>query len=122
MNYLPIDPDADSRRRAWLPCPNCNVKQRPPQPERLRRCCARLHVENLSATRQVDALRAWLRDNIPSTALRVSMRRNGYGILLDQQFGRPLRQSCAPEPRMPRLDLTFDALDYARQLDGIAPS
>ena len=24
MNHLPIDPDADSRRRAGLPCPNCN--------------------------------------------------------------------------------------------------
>ena len=35
----------------------------------------RLHVENASAMRPVDALRAWLRDNIPSTALPVSMRR-----------------------------------------------
>jgi YVTN family beta-propeller protein len=24
MSHLPIDPDADSNRRAWLPCPNCN--------------------------------------------------------------------------------------------------
>ncbi len=24
MNHLPIDPDADSRRRAGLPCPNGN--------------------------------------------------------------------------------------------------
>jgi hypothetical protein len=24
VNHLPIDPDADSRRRAGLPCPNCN--------------------------------------------------------------------------------------------------
>ena len=24
MNHLPIHPDTDSSRRAWLPCPNCN--------------------------------------------------------------------------------------------------
>jgi YVTN family beta-propeller protein len=24
VNHLPIDPGADSSRRAWLPCPNCN--------------------------------------------------------------------------------------------------
>ena len=50
------------------------VKQRPPQPETVTALLPRVHVENASA-RQVDALRAWLRDNIPSTALRVSMRR-----------------------------------------------
>ena len=84
---------------------SAHVEQRPPQPETVAALLRRLHVENASAMRQVDALRAWLRDNIPSTALRVSMRRNGYGILLDQQFGRPPRRSCAPEPRMPRLGL-----------------
>ena len=83
---------------------SANVKQRRPQPETVA-ALLRRHVENASAMRQVDALRAWLRDNVPSTALRVSMRRNGYGILLDQQFGRPPRRSCAPEPRMPRLAL-----------------
>ena len=84
---------------------SAHVKQRPPQPETVRALLPRLHVENASAMRQVDALRAWLRDNIPSTALPVSMRRNGYGILLDQQYGRPPRRSSAPEPRMPRLGL-----------------
>ena len=84
---------------------SAHVEQRPPQPETVTALLRRLHVENASAMRQVDALRAWLRDNIPSTALRVSMRRNGYGILLDQQYGRPPRRSSAPEPRMPRLGL-----------------
>ena len=51
------------------------VKQRPPQPETVTALLPRLHVENASAMRPVDALRAWLRDNIPSTALPVSMRR-----------------------------------------------
>src|SRR6476619_4701250 len=59
-----------------------NVKQRPPQPETVTALLPRLHVENAAAMRQVDALRAWLRDNILSTALPVSMRGNGYGILL----------------------------------------
>ena len=103
MHHLPIDPDADSRRRAWLPCPNCNVKQRPPQPKTVTALLPRLHVENASAMRPVDALRAWLCDNIPSTALRVSLRGNGYEILVDQQYGRPPRRRSAPEPRMPRL-------------------
>ena len=51
------------------------VKQRPPQPETVSAVLPRVHVENASAMRPVDALRAWLRDNIPSTALPVSMRR-----------------------------------------------
>jgi hypothetical protein len=58
---------------------SAHVKQEPPQPKTVTALLPRLHVENASAMRQVDALRAWLRDNIPSTALRVSMRRNGYG-------------------------------------------
>jgi len=54
---------------------SADVKQRPPQPETVTALLPRLHVENASAMRPVDALRAWLRDNIPSTALPVSMRR-----------------------------------------------
>jgi hypothetical protein len=84
---------------------SADVEQRPAQPETVAALLRQLHVENASATREVVALRAWLRDNIPNAALRVSMRRNGYGILLDQQFGRPPRRSRAAEPRMPRLGL-----------------
>lgn len=54
---------------------SADVKQRPPQPETVTALLPRLHVENASAMRPVDALRAWPRDNIPSTALPVSMRR-----------------------------------------------
>ena len=82
---------------------SADVKQRPPQPETVTALLPRLHVENASAMRPVDALRAWLCDNIPSTALPVSCA--GYGILLDQQYGRPPRRSSAPEPGMPRLGL-----------------
>ena len=38
---------------------SADVKQRPPQPETVTALLPRLHVENASAMRQVDALRAW---------------------------------------------------------------
>ena len=60
-------------------------------------------MENASATRPVDALRAWLSDNISSTALPISMRRNGYGILLDQGEAARLSRVCRG------LGLTVDA-------------
>jgi hypothetical protein len=37
---------------------SADVKQRPPQPETVTALLPRLHVENASAMRQVDALRA----------------------------------------------------------------
>lgn len=37
---LPIDPDADSSRRAWLPCPNCNHGAACPECRDGRNCCA----------------------------------------------------------------------------------
>jgi hypothetical protein len=73
---------------------SAHVEQGPAQPETVAALPRKLHVDKASAMREVDALRAWLRDNIPNTALRVSIRRNGYGILLDQQFGRLAGRSC----------------------------
>ena len=35
---LPIDPHADSSRRAWLPCPNCNHGASCPECESHRNC------------------------------------------------------------------------------------
>src|SRR6476646_11233481 len=61
----------------------------------------RLHVENASAMRPVDALRARLATT--SRVRRYQSACAGYGIPLDQQSGRPPRRSSAPEPRMPRL-------------------
>jgi hypothetical protein len=49
-----------------------------------------LGVHHASRCQEADALRAWVRDNVPNRALRVSIRRSGYGFLLDQGFGRPL--------------------------------
>lgn len=48
---------------------SAHVKQRPPQPKTVTALLPRLHIQNASAMPQVDALRAWLRDNIPSTTL-----------------------------------------------------
>ena len=79
------------------------VKQGPPQPETVTALLPRLHVENASAMRPVDALRAWFATT--SRVRRYQSACAGYGILLDQQYGRPPRRSSAPEPRMPRLGL-----------------
>jgi hypothetical protein len=82
-----------------------DVEQVPVQPETVVALLRQLHVDNASATREIEALRALLHDNIPNAALRVSMRRNGYGILLKQRFGPPPRRICAPEARVPRVRL-----------------
>jgi hypothetical protein len=39
-----------------------------------------------SAVQEADALWAWVRDNVPNQALRISIRRNGYGFLLDRSL------------------------------------
>ena len=44
-------------------------------------------MSNQVLKEQADALLAWVRDNVPNQALRVSIRRNGYGFLLDRNFG-----------------------------------
>ena len=82
---------------------SAEVKLRPPQPETVTALLPRVHVENASAMRPVDALRAWFATT--SRVRRYQSACAGYGILLDQQYGRPPRRSSAPEPRMPRLGL-----------------
>ena len=68
---------------------SADIEPGPSQPETVAVLLRQLHMDKASATGEVNALRAWLHDNFPNAALRVSMRRNGFGILLDQQFGRP---------------------------------
>ena len=41
-----------------------------------------LHHHDKSAAAQRVALRGWLVDHCPSKALRISLRSNGYGVLL----------------------------------------
>ena len=57
------------------------------QPETVAKLLRQLGLRNASAAQEADALRAWVRDNVPNQALRVSIRRNGYGFLLDRNFG-----------------------------------
>ena len=54
---------------------SADVKQRPPQPETVTALLPRLHVENASAMRPVDALRSWLCDNIPEYGATSQLRR-----------------------------------------------
>jgi hypothetical protein len=62
------------------------------QPETVATLLRQLGVRNASGVQEADALRAWVRDNVPNRALRLSIRRNGYGFLLDWRFGRPPRR------------------------------
>jgi hypothetical protein len=59
------------------------------QPDTVAALLRQLHVQHASVIEDGNALRSWLRDNIPNRQLRLSLRRNGYGILLDERFGRP---------------------------------
>ncbi|MBV9090385.1 MAG: hypothetical protein JO044_10865 [Mycobacteriaceae bacterium] len=52
-----------------------------------------LHINHNSAEAQRVALRRWLIDHTPSKALRISLRSNGYGVLL-----RDLRAEGRPMP------------------------
>jgi hypothetical protein len=47
-----------------------------------------LHINDVSIDKQKGALREWLHDHTPDHELRLSLRRNGYGKLLDERFGR----------------------------------
>jgi hypothetical protein len=60
------------------------------QPQTVVTLLRQLGVHKASSCQEAEALRVWIRDNVPNRALRVSIRRNGYGFLLDQTFCRPL--------------------------------
>jgi hypothetical protein len=69
----------------------------PTQPETVVTLLRQLGLRNASGSRESAALRAWVRDNVPNRALRLSIRRNGYGFLLDHQGGGPLpRPTTSP--------------------------
>ncbi len=46
-----------------------------------------LHIESQSVHRQQDTLRHWLDDHDPSKPLRISLRANGFGLLLNEVDG-----------------------------------
>lgn len=53
-------------------------------PETLARLLRDLHAERQSALKQQDVLRHWLDDHDPTKPLRISLRANGYGLLLNE--------------------------------------
>lgn len=48
-----------------------------------------LGISSESARHQHEALKRWLSSNTPHPVLRISLRQNGYGLLLDALSGRP---------------------------------
>jgi CRP/FNR family transcriptional regulator, cyclic AMP receptor protein len=48
-----------------------------------------LGIQHASIEQHKPLLRKWLTANQPSTELRISLRRSGYGFVLDDIFGRP---------------------------------
>ena len=69
------------------------------QPETVAKLLGQLGLRHASALQEADALRAWISDNVPNQALRVSIWQNGYGFLLDRSFGRLPRGSTRPTDR-----------------------
>lgn len=58
-----------------------------------------LHAEQQPVHRQQDLLRHWLDDHDPSKPLRISLRANGYGLLLneaDAEHHKPKPVRIAP--------------------------
>ena len=62
-----------------------------PDPSTMPALMRMLGVSTASARHQHEALKRWLSSNTPHSVLRISLRQNGYGLLLDALFGRPPR-------------------------------
>jgi hypothetical protein len=71
-------------------------KHQEAQPHTVAALLRQLGLHNASARSEATALRAWVEENDPNRALRISIRRNGYGFVLDQRFGRPRRTTRRP--------------------------
>ena len=63
MSHLPIDPHADSNKRAWLPCPNCNPDC-PHCREYLRQMRQTIAAARALTERDVDAMPADVRERL----------------------------------------------------------
>jgi hypothetical protein len=68
--------------------PTLHTNECSAHPETVAKLVRPVGLRNASAVQQADALRAWVRDNVPNPGLRVSIRRNGYGFVLDRSLGR----------------------------------
>jgi hypothetical protein len=72
--------------------PATREADRSAQPETVAKLLREMGLRNASALQQADALQAWVRDNVPNPALRISIRRNGYGSVLGRSLGLPPRE------------------------------
>jgi hypothetical protein len=73
------------------------IQLRSHQPETTVALLRMLGIEHAPIEQQKPLVRMWLTANRPSTELRISLRRNGYGSVLDDVFGRPTACNyCAP--------------------------
>ena len=65
------------------------LRLRSHQPETAVALLRMLGIHDASVEHQKPLLRTWLTANPPSRELRISLRRNGYGFVLDDIFGGP---------------------------------
>lgn len=66
----------------------------PTEPHSVSALLRTLHMTDASVDKQKVVLREWLHDHLPDPELRLSLRRNGYGLLLDERFGRITRHTA----------------------------
>jgi hypothetical protein len=83
------DPHGPYHRGAQHPPDTAtNPATSPPGPSTMPALMRMLGLSTASARHQHEALKQWLASNTPHLVLRISLRQNGYGLLLDALFGR----------------------------------
>jgi hypothetical protein len=73
------------------------IQLRSHQPETAVALLRMLGIQHAPVEQQKPLLRTWLTANPPSAGLRISLRRNGYGFVLDDVFGRPTACDCCAQ-------------------------
>lgn len=69
--------------------PDRTVQLPPHHPQSTAELLRMLGINDVSGAQQKQLLRTWFAANPPSSELRISLRRNGYGSVLKQICGRP---------------------------------
>jgi hypothetical protein len=88
----------------------------PEQPTSVPALLRELSMDHASVENQKVALRAWLIDNTPHSALRLSLRGNGFGLLLKE-----ISDAANPPARRRLVSLRLPS-NPARPSDGGLPS
>jgi hypothetical protein len=82
------------------------IQLRSSQPETAVALLRMLGIQHASIEQQKPLLRTWLTANLPSPGLRISLRRNGYGFVLNSIYGRPTAGNCRARAAQPRCTRT----------------